>query len=79
MVYREQQAPLRFDVETINKATFLPFLLRFFGLRFDVETINKATFLPFLLRFFGLRFDVETINKATVDYVDLNVLRCGLM
>ena len=34
---------LRFDVETINKATVISGNLRSVRLRFDVETINKAT------------------------------------
>ena len=34
---------LRFDVETINKATVSLFSVAAILLRFDVETINKAT------------------------------------
>ena len=34
---------LRFDVETISKATFLPDSQHRAQLRFDVETISKAT------------------------------------
>ena len=36
---------LRFDVETISKATKLPFPLYVVELRFDVETISKATII----------------------------------
>lgn len=34
---------LRFDVETISKATSVSVLVTISRLRFDVETINKAT------------------------------------
>ena len=34
---------LRFDVETISKATFLSSIASTSELRFDVETISKAT------------------------------------
>ena len=34
---------LRFDVETISKATDCTSILETFVLRFDVETISKAT------------------------------------
>ena len=34
---------LRFDVETISKATILTNIRQTFRLRFDVETISKAT------------------------------------
>ena len=34
---------LRFDVETINKATSLVRIMHRIMLRFDVETISKAT------------------------------------
>ena len=34
---------LRFDVETISKATICHFSIPAYALRFDVETISKAT------------------------------------
>ena len=39
---------LRFDVETINKATVIESDRSFSKLRFDVETINKATISCFI-------------------------------
>ena len=70
---------MRFDVETINKATveggrtFPPML------RFDVETINKATINWDIAWVAQLRFDVETINKATQIISNNIMFSCGLM
>ena len=70
---------LRFDVETISKATFGVKRLSCCSLRFDVETISKATLLRQNNYRTALRFDVETISKATLLVVLVKVSRCGLM
>ena len=72
-------ASLRFDVETISKATMRAVKLTALKLRFDVETISKATDA---LKKYGhgqLRFDVETISKATKQKNYDNNKCCGLM
>ena len=56
---------LRFDVETIYKATKAIKKWGNIELRFDVETIYKATVLAKRSPSGRLRFDVETIYKAT--------------
>ena len=56
---------LRFDVETISKATKYTNMVTIKALRFDVETISKATIGEETRPLLELRFDVETISKAT--------------
>ena len=56
---------LRFDVETIYKATATFLFCSSAQLRFDVETIYKATSYRNQAHGKELRFDVETIYKAT--------------
>ena len=70
---------LRFDVETISKATFLPDSQHRAQLRFDVETISKATHARNNGCVQPLRFDVETISKATVCFIFASSICCGLM
>ena len=70
---------LRFDVETIYKATQSNIATRVFKLRFDVETIYKATLKPAFSRRARLRFDVETIYKATTYCLPTHQHGCGLM
>ena len=70
---------LRFDVETIYKATGGLLLLRPLLLRFDVETIYKATETDRARLVFLLRFDVETIYKATLFLDVIYRSSCGLM
>ena len=70
---------LRFDVETIYKATVKSELAAITELRFDVETIYKATSSLTRLRTSALRFDVETIYKATPFVLSIFIVGCGLM
>ena len=70
---------LRFDVETISKATNEIIIISANRLRFDVETISKATTYGFLRGVDELRFDVETISKATVKPDNTHISSCGLM
>ena len=70
---------LRFDVETISKATFVLITKNVHKLRFDVETISKATLLIVAKQYMQLRFDVETISKATNNDVSGKAFGCGLM
>ena len=70
---------MRFDVETIYKATYVSFSIQMDVLRFDVETIYKATTRAEHIIGNMLRFDVETIYKATKINQLIRVRRCGLM
>ena len=70
---------LRFDVETISKATCGDFTDMGTELRFDVETISKATHPIAISNPPLLRFDVETISKATYWRAKNAVTCCGLM
>ena len=70
---------LRFDVETISKATRGVGLVLILTLRFDVETISKATKQHRDMVENMLRFDVETISKATPAVTRLPAVSCGLM
>ena len=70
---------LRFDVETIYKATVSMVLRLLSRLRFDVETIYKATREHHLILTISLRFDVETIYKATEMWKAIIGGCCGLM
>ena len=70
---------MRFDVETISKATETPSSRRSRKLRFDVETISKATIADAIADTSGLRFDVETISKATEILLIIQLPSCGLM
>ena len=70
---------MRFDVETISKATTGLAIAQTATLRFDVETISKATKFFENISVNPLRFDVETISKATAGQIVFLVSCCGLM
>ena len=70
---------LRFDVETLIIATWIPYGASPSRLRFDVETLIIATVRLSSVLSVQLRFDVETLIIATIIVTLPSMMCCGLM